>query len=197
MYWKLFDKSTGVALWFMVTISASIFTSAAFSHELISSRRDLEVALESAVKCTPDELGDFDGSRFDGDLNEKKELELLGVRVSKESRHGGEIVYKFPRGIEIFGHEVDSALYFDQSTTLFFVKLRSRSNNLNSINEILNLAPIRKGNPDGYGYFGEFDVRFLRKLHYEDDSPPDAIFSAVGNQNGRTYVVIGCQNLAW
>lgn len=197
MYCKLID-GCAKAGFFVAVVGILNFSSGAFSSEPISSRRDLEGALENAVKCMPDALEDFDGIRFDGGPDDlRKTFEKLEVRVASESKHGGGVTYQFPRGIRIFGYEAGEALYFDESTTLFFVRLQSGPEALRSISEALRLTPIRKGNPDGYGYFGEFDVRYFRKLPDGLDSPPNAIFSGIGYRNGRTYVVIGCQNLAW
>lgn len=198
MQCKLFDKLIDIGFWFVVAIGVSVFSPVVFSHELVSFRPGLEAALEGAVKCMPNAIANFDGSRFDGGPSDgKRELELLGVHVSNESRHGGEVNYQFPRGIKVFGYEADSALYFDQSTTLFFVKLRPGSGDISSINNILRLSPIRRQDRNSYGYFGEFHVRFVRTLNNGDNSFPDAIFSGTGRENGQAYVVIGCQNLAW
>lgn len=187
-----------IVIWLLASFGALIFSSSVFSRETIASRRDLGAALENAVKCMPDALGDFDGSKFDGSQNDlRKIFESLGVRVAVESKHGGEIVYQLPGGINVFGYEASEALYFDESTTLFFIKLRSGSDKLNSISKALRLASIPSGNPDGYGYFNEFDVRFIRKLHDGNDGLPDTIFSGIGEENGRTHIVVGCQNLAW
>jgi hypothetical protein len=187
-----------IVFWFVVVIGVFAFSPAGLSHELVSSRHDLAMALEGAVKCMPDAIANFDGSRFDGGPNDgKRELELLGVRVSNESRHGGEVDYQFPRGIRVFGYEVDSALYFDQSATLFFVRLRRGLGDVQSINNVLRLSPVRKEDQDSYGYFGEIDVRYIRKLNNRDNSFPDVIFSATERKNGQGYVVVGCQNLAW
>jgi hypothetical protein len=181
-----------------LAFSGFIFAPAAFSQESISSTKDLQAVLEKAVMCKPDGLNLFNGSEFDGGPSDpKRKLEALGVSIANESHHGGETVYRFPPGVRVFGQEVSQALYFSESTTLFFVNLRSGRGQLETVNKSLRLSPVPKGNPDGYGYFNEFDVRSIRKLSKGDDEPPDTIFSAVANHDGHDHLVIGCQNLAW
>jgi hypothetical protein len=178
--------------------SALVFAPPAFSQEAIASLKELGHALESAATCQRNAINIFSGAEFDGAPNDpKRQLEALGVSVANESRHGGETVYRFPAGVEVFGHEASEALFFDQSTTLFFVRLRSAPDQLRAFSQTLRLAPVPKGNPDGYGYFNEIDVRYIRKLIGSDDAASDTIFSGLGSRDGRGYIVIGCQSLAW
>jgi hypothetical protein len=177
-------------------IICMFFPAAPFSKTTISSTKSLETALEKAVTCHPDEISIFDGSLFDGGSDDPRpKLERLGVKIVEEPQHGGEIRYHFPLGVKVFGYEATEALFSSPSTTIFFVNLHTRSDHLSAISEALKLAPVPKGNPDGYGHFNEFNVREIKKLSDEKDIPPDTIFSGTGNS--RDYIVIGCQNLSW
>jgi hypothetical protein len=180
-------------------VSALVFSSTAFSQETISSKKDLGLALERAVTCKVDALGFFDGSEFDsGPLGAMHQLKSLGVSIAiKNGDYSGGIGYRFPRGVKAFGYEVVDALYFSESTTLFVVTLRADFKYLPEINGALNLTPIQKGNPDGYGYVDNLDVRYIKKLSGSDVDFPDAIFSGIKNGDGHNYLAIGCQNLAW
>lgn len=181
-----------------MSVCVLISASSGYSQSVISSRHGLEVALENAVMCKADAINIFSGSEFDGDSNDlKRQLEALGVSVINESKHGGEIRYQLPSGVKLFGSEASEALFFSESTTLFFVDLRSAPERMRAINRALKLAAVPKGNPDGYGYFNEFDVRYIRKLSGSEDTPPDTIFSGIDGRNGQDHIVIGCQNLAW
>jgi hypothetical protein len=197
MYTGTLRRLAGVAIG-VVSMAALVFSPTAFSEEPISSLQALGKVLENAVMCKTSELDVFSGSEFDGGPDDpKRQLETLGVKVATESRHGGETVYHFPPGVKVFGYEASDALFYSESTTLFFVNLRSRSDKLHGINKILKLEPIKNGNSNGYGYFNEFDVRDIRKLSGGGDGQPYAIFSGIGNRDGRDYIVIGCQNLSW
>ena len=185
---KLPRAFIGVAL-----MCALNFSSAAFSQEKISSKKSLEVALEDAVMCKTEALGIFSGGEFDGGPDDpQKPLEALGVSMTNQDKHGG-TRFILPQNINVFGYEASEAIYFDSSTTLFFIVLRADSNRLGAINKTLRLVPVPKGNPDGYGYFEEFDARYIRKLDGGKVQFPYTIFSAIDHDQ----VVIGCQNLAW
>ncbi|WP_157636468.1 hypothetical protein [Burkholderia ubonensis] len=186
------------AIFKLMPACALIFATAVYPKDTLSSRRSLEVALENAVMCKVDALNIFNGSEFDGGADDPKQrLESLGVNVINESRHGGEIRYQLPSGIKLFGYEAREALFFSESTTLFFVRLKSGPERMRAINKALRLTSVPKGNPDGYGYFNEFDVRYIRKLNGGEDVPHDTIFSGIGDLGGNEHIVIGCQNLAW
>lgn len=175
---------------------ALIFAPAAYSQEPITSRKDVEVALERAVNCNVDALGIFSGSRSDGGPDDAgRQLEKLGITIPSETKHEGEMRYRFPTGIKIFGYEVSEALFSSNSVTTFFVTLHASPDRLRTIDQILKLVPVPGGNAEGYGYFGEIEVRYIRKFGAEKDMPPDTIFSGTAH-NGNS-VVIGCQNLAW
>lgn len=171
-------------------------SSPVYSEQSNSSRYDLEVALEKAVKCEPGALNDFNGSITGTGTDFQRKMKSLGVRVASESKHGGEITYQFPRGTRVFGYDAISAIYFDESTTIFFVRLNSGLAGLRDISNSLRLHPIKDGNAEGYGYFGEFDVRFLRKIA-GGASPPDTVIGGIGRKDGRSFIAIGCQNLSW
>jgi hypothetical protein len=178
--------------------SALVLALPAFSQEAIASLKKLGHTLEKAATCNKNAINIFSGAEFDGAHNDpKRQLEALGVSIANESRHGGETVYRFPAGVEVFGHEASEALFFDQSTTLFFVRLRSDPDQLRAVSQTLRLAAVPKGNPEGYGYFNEFDVRYIRKLTGSGGAESDAIFGGVGIRDRLGYIVIGCQSLAW
>lgn len=175
-----------------------LISSAAYSQEIISSRETLGIALEGAVMCRNDALNVFGGGQFDGGPSDpRRSLEALGVEVIRGGDDNGKIVYRLPRGIRVFNREVSEAFFSSESTTLFFVAIRANPNRLGEFNKVLKLTPVPKGNPEGYGYFDEFEVRDIRKLSGETDSPPNTIFSAVGKNRRRGYIIVGCQNLAW
>jgi hypothetical protein len=181
-----------------VPVFALTFAPMAFSQETISSQRSLEIALENAVMCKLDGLNVFNGGEFDGGpADPQKRLEALGVNIDDGSNRTGEMRYRFPRGVKVFGYEASEAVYSSESITTFFVNLRSPSDRLGAVNKVLRLISVPKGNPDGYGYFNEFQVRDIRKLSDGKVAPPDTIFSGIGGQSGHEYVVVGCQNLAW
>jgi len=173
------------------------FSLTAFAQEAISSQKSLEVALENAVMCKTEAIGIFSGGEFDGGPDDpQKPLEALGVKMVSQDKHGG-MRYLLPPGVKVFGYEASEVGYFDSSTTLFFVILRTESNQLAAINKKLKLNPVPRGNPDGYGYFEDFDASYIRKLGSGKEQFPYTIFSAVGHNNGGGHVIIGCQNLAW
>jgi len=180
-------------------IFALFVSSAAFSQEAISSQKDLGRALESAVMCKVDALGFFDGSEFAGGPGDAMhQLKSLGVDIAiKNEDYSGGIRYHFPPGVNVFGYEAIDALYFSESTTLFVVTLRSDLKHLPRINRVLNLNPVPRGNPDGYGYVDNLDVRYVRKLPESGGDFPYTIFSGIKDGDGHRYIAVGCQNLAW
>ncbi|MGC3030121.1 hypothetical protein ACPUER_34205 [Burkholderia sp. DN3021] len=176
----------------------ALISSTAFSQEVISSRETLGNALEGAVTCRNDALNVFGGGQFDGGPSDpRRSLEALGVKIIRGGDDNGKIVYHLPRGIKVFDREASEAFFSSESTTLFFVVIRANPNRLSEFNKVLKLTPVPKGNPEGYGYFDEFEVRDIRKLSDGTDSPPNTIFSAVGKNKRRGYIIVGCQNLAW
>jgi hypothetical protein len=178
---------------------ALIFSSTALSQETISSKKDLGLALERAVTCKVGALGFFDGSEFAGGPGDAMhQLKSLGVNIAiKNEDYSGGIRYRFPLGIKVFGYEAIDALYFSESTTLFVVTLRADFKYLPKINKVLNLTPVPKGNPEGYGYVDNLDVRYIRKLREPGVDFPYTIFSGIEGSDGHNNVAIGCQNLAW
>jgi len=174
-------------------------SSIAYSQEIISSRIDLERTLERAVMCKADALGVIDGSEFSGGPGDAlHQLQALGVDISiKNADYSGGIEYRFPDGVKVFGYEAMHAIYFSESTTLFFVILRADVRHLGEINKILGLTPVAKGNPDGYGYVENVSVRYIRKLLEPGVDFPYTIFSGTKDSDGHDYIVVGCQNLAW
>jgi hypothetical protein len=101
-------------------IFALLFNSSAFSQEVISSKRNLEHALESAVTCNVDALGAFTGSEYASVPDQtKKGIEALGGTVASDPEQLGAIVFRFPPGVKVFGHEAREALFFSESTILF------------------------------------------------------------------------------
>jgi len=175
------------------------FSSIAYAQEIISSQKDLGRTLEHAVMCKVDALGVVDGSEFSGGPGDAfHQLQALGVGISvKNEDYSGGIRYHFPDGVKVFGYDAMDALYFAESTTLFFVTLRADVKFLGKVNKILGLSPVATGNPDGYGYVDNIDVRFIRKLREPGVDFPYTIFSGIKNSGGRDYIVVGCQNLAW
>jgi len=179
-------------------ISALLLNSIAFSQEVISSKKSLEHALEGAVTCNLDALGDFIGSEYASVPGETtRGIEALGGAVANDPEQLGAVRFHFPAGTRVFGYEAREATFFSESTILFFVTLESSLANLNKINEVLKLHPIENGNPDGYGYFDKIDVRYIRKLNGHREDFPYTIFSGVERSDGRGKIVVGCQNLAW
>jgi hypothetical protein len=164
----------------------------AHPQEKISSRQELQTALEKAVMCDVDAR-----TIFSNDLV----ADTLGVShprselIKTDVAHDEDLVYHLPRGTKVFGYEAKEALSSSRSISTFFVKLRANSDQLHTVRKTLRLSPVPKGNPEGYGFFGQFEVRYIRKLPGSPDSPHDTIFSATGNQDN--YVAIGCQNLSW
>lgn len=179
-------------------IGTLLLPSAAFPYDSIFSKTSLETVLEKAVMCDVDAIAALGGGEFDGGANDPRpRLENLGVKIIDETGQdeAGRITYRLPRGIKVFGYEASEALFFAESTTIFFITLRADSGRLKEISRILGLTPVPKGSQEGYGYFDEFNVQYIRKLSTMGDVPPDTIFSGTGNR--QNYVVIGCQNLAW
>jgi len=195
---KLIRNRATSRLWLSM-VFALFFSSTAFSQETISSRKDLGRALENAVMCKVDALGFFDGSEFAGGPGDAMhQLKSLGVDIAiKNEDYSGGIRYHFPSGIDVFGYEAVDALYFSESTTLFVVTLRSDLKSLPKISRVLSLNPISSGNPDGYGYIDNLDVRYIRKLQEPGVDFPYTIFSGIKGGDGHRYVAVGCQNLAW
>lgn len=186
------------AIYRLASICTLLLPSAAFPYDSISSKKSLETTLEKAVMCDVDALATLGGGEFDGGPNDPRpRLENLGVKIVDETGQdeAGRVTYRLPRGINVFGYEAREALFFAESTTIFFITLRSDSGRLKEISKTLGLTPVPKGSPEGYGYFDEFNVQYIRKLSTMGDTPPDTIFSGTGNR--QNYVVIGCQNLAW
>ncbi|WP_155632777.1 hypothetical protein [Burkholderia cepacia] len=194
---------SGVIGWLIKAVAGvvpicALISSVAFSQEVISSRETLGTALEGAVTCRNDALNVFGGGQFDGGPSDPRgRLEALGVKITRGGDDNEKIVYRLPRGIKVFDREASEAFFSSESTTLFFVAIRSNSNRLGEFNKALRLSRVPKGNPDGYGYFDEFEVRAIRKLSDETNSPPNTIFSAVGKNKRHGYIIVGCQNLAW
>jgi len=182
----------------IASISVLFHTPEALAEDKDLSRSNLQTNLEKAVMCDTDAINIFNGSKFVGGSNDPKpQLENLGVRIIDDSTVSGpsKITYRFPPNTIVFGHEASEALYYEFSTEIFFISLRSSADRLSGINKRLRLNPIPKGNPDGYGLFDEIEVRYIRKLSAMGDMPPDTIFSGTGTR--QNYIVIGCQNLAW
>jgi hypothetical protein len=181
-----------------VSICSLIASTGAHSQQTISTASDLGSALENAVTCKSEALGAFDGSEFDGSPSDtRKQLETLGVQIKNENKHGGETALTFPHNIRIFGYSVQQATFFSESTLLFFVKIDAGWNQLRTLNTRLMLKPIAKDNPEGYGYFNEFNVDSVRKLKNDTDLSPYTIFSGTTRENGHEYIVLGCQSLSW
>jgi hypothetical protein len=177
-------------------ICALILSQAACAQDVISSHQDLQAVLEKAVTCRVDALNKFNGSEFDGSPGDvRTQLENLGVEVNSQPPDNDTITYRFPAGVKVFGYEASEATSSAESVTTFFISLRAGADHLRQINKTLRLTGVTKGNPDGYGYFGKFNVRYIRKLSNDKNGPPDTIFS--GTENIGKHVVIGCQNLAW
>lgn len=181
-----------------VSMCALIASSGAHSQQTISTASGLGSALEDAVTCKSEALGTFDSSEFDGSPSDtRKQLETLGVQIRNENKHGGETALKFPHNIRIFGYPAQQATFFSESTVLFFVKIDAGWKQLHTLNTRLMLKPIAKGNPEGYGYFNEFNVERVRKLKNATDLSTYTIFSGTTRENGHEYIVLGCQNLSW
>lgn len=182
----------------LAVISALLFNSTAFSQDVISSKESLEHALEGAVTCKVDALGAFIGSEYaDVPGETTRGIEALGGAVVSDPERFGAIRYRFPPDTKVFGYEAREATFFSESTILFFVTLESNSRHLGDLNRLLKLHKIKKGNPDGYGYFDKIDVRYIRKLNKDHEDFPYTIFSGVEKGDGKDYIVVGCQNLAW
>ena len=184
----------------LAAISVLLCNSTAFSQEMISSKESLERALEGAVTCHSDALGAFAGSEYaDVSGETTRGIEALGGAVVRDPEQVGAIIFRLPPGTRVFGYEAREATFFSESTILFFVSLKANSSGLNKLNAILKLRPIRRGNPDGYGYFDKIDVEYIRKLKNggEDEDFPYTIFSGVEKGGGENNIIAACQNLAW
>jgi hypothetical protein len=178
---------------FSSTLACTLFfCPSAYSQKKISSIDDLNTTLEQAILCDVDALNTFYAADpHYGPDDTRQKLEQMGVKVTNESQHGG-IKFQFPPNIKAFRNEASEALFFDEGTMIFLVNLRLTSDHLSAISKILGLAPISRSNPDGYGYFDEIDVRYIRKLSNNKEANSNAVFSGTGRH--QDYIVIGCQD---
>lgn len=162
------------------------------------NRSQLGAELERAVSCDRAALNVFDGSKFDGSSDDPYPTFLsMGVAIYNDPGKFGASVFRFPKGVRVFGYEAMQAVYSTESITTFFVELDAGPTDLVRLKNMLRLRPIEKEDMNKFGYFGKITVRYLKRVGGQNLDPPDFQFLGERTTNGKSSVFIGCQNLAW